>query len=94
MFFKGLKDVGKCQTFVALFEMELHQREIRENPENLQNAKVAFFRRDFEIGHLVGVLAYLPLPKNRKIGFGHATAQNRAHISTVQLHTIQTIKFY
>ena len=32
----------------------------------------------------MGVLAYLPLPKNRKIGFGHATAQNRAHISTVE----------
>ena len=26
--FKGLKDVGKCQIFVALFEMGLHQREI------------------------------------------------------------------
>ena len=31
----------------------------------------------------MGVLAYLPLPKNRKSGFGHAIAQNRAHISTV-----------
>ena len=31
----------------------------------------------------MGVLAYLSLPKNRKSGFGHAIAQNRAHISTV-----------
>ena len=31
----------------------------------------------------MGVLAYRPLPKNRKSGFGHAIAQNRAHISTV-----------
>ena len=54
-----------------------------ENPENLKIAKVAIFRRDFEIGHLLRVLAYLPLPKNRKSRFGQDFAQNRANITSV-----------
>ena len=45
--------------------------------------KNPIFRHDFEIGHLVGVLAYYPIAKNRKSRFGQAHAQNRAHISSV-----------
>ena len=41
------------------------------------------FRHDFEIGHLVVILAYYPIAKNRKSRFGQAHAQNRAHISSV-----------
>ena len=40
----------------------------------------------------MGVLAYRPLSKNRKIGFGHATAQNGAHISTVSHFTLLEIQ--
>ena len=29
--YQGLKHVGKCQIFVALFDMGLHQREMPEN---------------------------------------------------------------
>ena len=45
--------------------------------------KNPIFRHDFEIGHLVGVLAYYPIAKNRKSRFGQGHAQNRAHISSV-----------
>ena len=45
--------------------------------------KNPIFRHDFEIGHLVGVLAYYPIAKNRKSRFGQAHAQNRAHIGSV-----------
>ena len=51
--------------------------------------KNPIFRRDFEIGHNLGVSVYLPMPKNRKSSFGHAPAQNRAHISSV-IYLLQT----
>ena len=51
--------------------------------------KNPIFRRDFEIGHNLGVSVYLPMPKNRKSSFGHAPAQNRAHISSVMRVNLQ-----
>ena len=46
--------------------------------------KNPIFRRDFEIGHNLGVSAYLPMPKNRKSSFGQAPAQNCAPVSIVE----------
>ena len=54
--------------------------------------KNPIFRRDFEIGHNLGVSVYLPMPKNRKSSFGHAPAQNRAHISSVHMSRVSSKK--
>ena len=53
--------------------------------------KNPIFRRDFEIGHNLGVSAYFPMPKNRKSSFGQAPAQNRAHINSVILKSCHGI---
>ena len=55
--------------------------------------KNPIFRRDFEIGHNLGVSAYLPMPKNRKSSFGQAPAQNRAHINSVHCCELEKMTF-
>merc|ERR1711894_144616 len=55
--------------------------------------KNPIFRRDFEIGHNLGVSANLPMPKNRKSSFGQAPAQNRAHINSVTVILFKSLNF-